>query len=58
MKPAAAVAVYLTAFIWISLGGVTLGSRQLLPASPLTAAAVLGGGTLAAYLLFSIGKSR
>lgn len=61
MKPnrlfgAAAALAYGVMFAWISVGGVTLGSRQLLPAGPLTAVAVLGGGTLAMFLLLSIGK--
>jgi hypothetical protein len=55
MKAIAAV-VYIAAFTWISLSGVTLGSRQLLPAGPLTALAILGGGTLAVYLLLSTGR--
>ena len=53
----AAVALAVS-FIWISLGGITLGGKKILPASPLTAVAVLGGGVLAAYLLLSIGKSK
>jgi hypothetical protein len=51
---ACAALAYAVMFTWISVSGVTLGSRQLLPAGPLTALAVLGGGTLAAYLLLSV----
>jgi hypothetical protein len=53
---AAAALAYVIMFTWISVSGVTLGGRQLLPAGPLTALAVLGGGTLAAFLLLSVGK--
>jgi hypothetical protein len=55
---AVAALAYLVMFTWISVSGVTLGSRQLLPAGPLTALAVLGGGTLAVFLLLGIGKRR
>ena len=52
-------AVYAVMFWRISVAGVTLGlwgGEKILPASPVTAAVLLGGGTLLAYKLLSIGK--
>lgn len=46
--------LYLVMFTWVSVSGVTLGNRQILPAGPLTALAVTGAVTVAAFLLGSV----
>ena len=53
-------ALVVAVMFWrISVAGVTTGlwgGAKILPASPITAVLVLGGGIWIAYRLFSIGK--
>lgn len=63
-RPFEAIAGLVLAFtFWrVSVAGVTtglvFGGKQVLPAGPVTALGVLGGGILGAYLLLSIGRMK